>query len=162
MGGRLATLDIGRKVGAAVSISVGGKLGLHLTKCGLGQGLPPYQVASWPIQPLRHNRYKARIIRTQTKPAPVNCESGGYSAPFRGGAVSPSYTMWPRPRRTSIPLGILIHPTVWPQYTNVIDRTDKTGHDRQATVRQDRANSFTNGRPVRTAKWLTMWRRYVE
>jgi len=46
MGGRLATLDIGRKVGAAVSIYVGGKLGLHLTKCGLGQGLPPYQVAS--------------------------------------------------------------------------------------------------------------------
>jgi len=25
---------------------------------------------------------------------------------------------------TSIPSGILIHPTVWPQYTNVSDRQD--------------------------------------
>ena len=29
------------------------------------------------------------------------------------------------PRPTSIPNGILIHPTVWPQYTNVTDRQDK-------------------------------------
>jgi len=35
---------------------------------------------------------------------------------------------------------ILIYPTVWPQYTNVTDRTDRT------TVRQHRANRFTNGR----------------
>ena len=44
------------------------------------------------------------------------------------GAKSPSNTMSPWPRPTSVPSGILIHPTVWPQYTNV-----KTG--------------FTNGRP---------------
>jgi len=31
-------------------------------------------------------------------------------------------TMWPGPRPTSVPSGILIHPTVWPQYTNVTDR----------------------------------------
>jgi len=37
-------------------------------------------------------------------------------------AGSPSNTMWPRP--TSMPSFILIHPTVWPQYTNVTDRPD--------------------------------------
>ena len=31
------------------------------------------------------------------------------------GAGSPSNTMWPGPRPTSLPSGILIHPTVWPQ-----------------------------------------------
>jgi len=31
------------------------------------------------------------------------------------GAGSPSNTMWPGPRPTSLPSGIFIHPTVWPQ-----------------------------------------------
>jgi len=39
-----------------------------------------------------------------------------------GGAGSPSNTMWPGPRPMHIPSGILIHTTVWPQYTNVTDR----------------------------------------
>jgi len=43
-GGRLATIDMGRKLGAVPLL---GELGPHLTQCGLGQGLPPYQVASW-------------------------------------------------------------------------------------------------------------------
>jgi len=42
------------------------------------------------------------------------------------GAGSPSNTMSPGPRPTSVPSGILIHPTVWPQYTNVADRTNRT------------------------------------
>jgi len=46
-------------------------------------------------------------------------------APFWG-AGSPSNTMWPGPRPTSVPSGVLIHPTVWPQYTNVTDKTDRT------------------------------------
>ena len=47
MGDRLATTDMGRKVGgAAVSLSVVRELGPHLTQCRLGRGLPPYQVAS--------------------------------------------------------------------------------------------------------------------
>ena len=107
-------------------------------------------------------------------------EGGGCCAPFAGGAGSPSNTMWPGPRSTSVPSGIhpaiwpqqiwteiregcalgksgtwvpsnrmwpgtrptcepsfiLIHPTVWPQYTNVIDR--QTGQtDRQAKQRSD-------------------------
>jgi len=41
-----------------------------------------------------------------------------------GGAGSPSNTMWPWPRPTSVPSGILIHPTVRPQYTKVKDRQD--------------------------------------
>ena len=45
---RLATIiDIGRKAGrgAAVPLSVG-ELGSHLTQCGQGRRLPPYQVTS--------------------------------------------------------------------------------------------------------------------
>ena len=34
-----------------------------------------------------------------------------------GGAGSPSNAMWPGPRRTSVPSGILIHPAVCPQST---------------------------------------------
>jgi len=45
MGDRSATIDMGRKVGADVPLSVG-ELGPHLTQCGLGRGLAPYQVAS--------------------------------------------------------------------------------------------------------------------
>jgi len=41
------------------------------------------------------------------------------------GAGSPPNTIWPGPRPTSVPSFILIHPTVWPQYTNVTDRTEQ-------------------------------------
>jgi len=37
--------------------------------------------------------------------------------PFAGGAGSPSNTIWPGPRSTSVPSGIFIHPAVWPQQT---------------------------------------------
>jgi len=43
IGDRLATIDMDRKVeGAIVPLSVG-EVGLYLTQCGLGRGLPPYQ-----------------------------------------------------------------------------------------------------------------------
>jgi len=48
--------------------------------------------SSWDGPPFGHNRH----------------------APF-GGAGSPSNTMLPEPRPTSLPSGILIHPAVWPQ-----------------------------------------------
>jgi len=51
---------------------------------------------------------------------------------FEGELGSPSNTMWPQPRYTSLPSGILIHPIVCLQYTNVTDMTDS---DRQTTVR---------------------------
>jgi len=45
MGDRLATIDIGRKVGgAAVPLSLE-ELGLHLTQWRLGRGLSLYQVS---------------------------------------------------------------------------------------------------------------------
>jgi len=54
---------------------------------------------------------------------------GACCAPFHGGAGFPSSTMSPWPRSTATPThhpsGILIHPTVWPQYTNGTDMTDK-------------------------------------
>ena len=63
MGDRLATIDMGQKVGGLWSpFREEGELGTHLTQWG--RGLPPYQVA------------------------------------------------------------FLIYPIVWPQYTNVTDRTD--------------------------------------
>ena len=41
------------------------------------------------------------------------------------GAGSLANTMWPGPRPTCMPSFILIHINVWPQYTNVTDRTDR-------------------------------------
>jgi len=38
-----------------------GELYPHLTQHHLGQGLPPYHVASWSIQPFGHNRYGLKI-----------------------------------------------------------------------------------------------------
>ena len=65
------------------------------------------------IQPFGHNRYKPRI---------------GGCALWGGGAGSSSNTMCPGPRPTCTPIFILNHPTVWPHYTNV---TDRTGQDRR-------------------------------
>ena len=44
------------------------------------------------------------------------------AVPLLGKLRPPSDTMSAGPRPTSLPRGILIHPTVWPQYTNVTDR----------------------------------------
>jgi len=41
---------------------------------------------------------------------------GGCFAPFVG-AGTPSNTMWPGPRSTSVPNGVFIHLAVWPQRT---------------------------------------------
>jgi len=48
-----------------------------------------------------------------------------------GGAWSLSDTMSPGPKLISLPIATLIRPVVWPQYTNVTDRQDRTGQDRQ-------------------------------
>ena len=59
-----------------------------------------------------------------------------------GGAGSPSNKMPPGPQPTSVPSGILVHPTVWPQHTNVTDR--QTRHTRQGFRSIGRT---CNGRP---------------
>jgi len=71
---------------------------------------------------------------------------GGCYAPFRGGAGSPYNTMSPGPRPTSVPSGILIHPTVWPQYTNDTDRqTDRQTGQRCRSIGR---TVNCNGRPI--------------
>ena len=62
MGDRLATKGMGRKWGEA-AVGAGSPLGPHLTQCGLGRGLPLYQVASWSIQPFGHNCRNATLLR---------------------------------------------------------------------------------------------------
>jgi len=58
MGGRLATIDMGRKVGAAMPLSGReGELCPHLTQCHLGWGLPPYQMAYSSIPVFGDNRH---------------------------------------------------------------------------------------------------------
>jgi len=143
----------GPKIGSCAPF--GGEAGFHVTQCGLGRGLPSYQVAPDPssrfvthtdgpkfngLCPLggkavarveAYHRTKWHLdpsIRLATtnigqkwglcplfrkgeslSPSPKR----GYS-PKRGrGTGSPSSTMWPGQRPTSIPSGILIHPTVW-------------------------------------------------
>jgi len=56
---RLATMDMGRKLEGCVPFR--GELQPHLTQRRLGRGLPPYQVASWYIQPFGHHRHGPKI-----------------------------------------------------------------------------------------------------
>ena len=53
----LATTDMGRKLEEGCARLRRGKLGPHLTQCGLGLGLSPYQVATSSIQPFGHNTW---------------------------------------------------------------------------------------------------------
>jgi len=55
----------------------------------------------------------------------VGRKLGGCCTSFWGKGLGPIWhnVAWPRP--TSIPSGILIYPTVWPQYTNVTSRQDR-------------------------------------
>jgi len=82
------------------------ELGPHLIQCRLGQSLP----TKWHLDPsshFGHNRYGPKI---------------GGVPPWGRGAGSLSDTMWPGTRLPACRF-ILIHPTVWPQYTDVTDGT---------------------------------------
>ena len=66
----------------------------------------------WDGRPFDHNRHGPK--------------GGGCCTAFHGGAGSPSSnTVLHGLRPTSVPGGILIHPTVWPEYTNFTDRQDR-------------------------------------
>jgi len=56
MGDRLATVDIGRKEWGCCA-PFRGAAGPHLTQCGLGRDLLPYQMASWSIQLFGYNTW---------------------------------------------------------------------------------------------------------
>jgi len=90
------------------------------------------------------------VIRSHDRKVAINYyyyyKSGGCRAHFRGGAGSPSNTMSPGPRPTSVLSGILIHPTVWPQYTNVTYRQTDRQKDRQRSY-SIRRTVTCNGRP---------------
>jgi len=69
---------------------------------------------------------------------------GGAAVPLSMGELCPpSSTMWPGLRPTNVSSGILIHPTVWLQYTNVTDST--TGQDAKSVeIYWGAANSRTD------------------
>jgi len=135
MGDRLATIDISRKVE-----------GLLCSFRGRGAGSTSKTMSSWAEVYRRTKRHLdpssrlatidmdlatidmdpigSRIIRTQVKSTPVNCESRGCCAPFRGGGGSPSNTMWPRP--SSTPSGILIRLATKHQHHILTDKTEQT------------------------------------
>ena len=54
-------IDMGRKEGGGCCAPFAGELGPHLTQCGLGRGLLPYQVASSSIQPFGGNVHGPKI-----------------------------------------------------------------------------------------------------
>jgi len=101
----------GPKIGGSCSLFFwgGGKLGPHLTQSRLGQDLPPCQVAL-----NQSNRLATTDMGWNLRCVPLLVWAG-----------SPFNTQWPGPRRTCMPSFILVRPTVWPQYTNVTDRTDR-------------------------------------
>jgi len=45
---------MGRKLGGLCPFGVG-ELGIHLTQCGQGRGLPARQLSSWSVKPFGHN-----------------------------------------------------------------------------------------------------------
>jgi len=115
MGDRLDTIDMGRKVGGAALPPSVKELGLHLTQCGPAEA---YLHIEW------HPNLSNRLVTID-----VDRKLGGCAAvPLFGRADSPSNTMSPGLRPTSVPSGILIHSTVWPRYTNFTDRTDRTNN----------------------------------
>jgi len=70
-----------------------------------GRRLPQCQISSWSIEPFGDNRHGPKL-------------GGGAVPPFLWkGAATPSNTMSPGPRPTSVPSGILIHSAIWPQQT---------------------------------------------
>jgi len=90
----------------------------------VGGVLCPFPRRSW--VPIQHNvAWAEAYLHTKRYPDPsshlVTLDMGwkvgwGCCAPYHGGGAGcPSNTMSPGPRPTSVPSGIMIHPTVWPQ-----------------------------------------------
>ena len=108
----MATTEIDRKEGAAVPLS----------RCDLGRGLLPY--TKWRLDP------SSRLATIDMG------RKLGAVLLWGGGPGFPSSTMWPGPRPTGVPSFILICPTVWPQCTNVTDRTGQTDRQRSNDTRR--------------------------
>jgi len=75
-----------------------------------------FEGEGWPIIQGRS------AVSCATAPIP---KSGVGAVPLSVGLAGyPSNTVWPGTRPTGVPSDILIHLTVWPQYTNVTNRQD--------------------------------------
>jgi len=85
------------------------ELGSHLTQCRLAE---VYLCTKW---------YPDPSSRLATVDMGLKV---GNAVPLSMEGVGPHLTVLPRLRPTSVASGILIHPTVWVQYTNVADRQD--------------------------------------
>jgi len=85
--------------------------------------MPPFWGGSWVASKayLPTNWYLDTFSHLAT--TDMGRKLGGL-CPFGDDELDPHLTMWPGPRPTCMPSVILIQPTVWPQYTNVTDRTD--------------------------------------
>ena len=59
-------------------------------------------------------------------------------------------TMQPGMRPTYTPTGILIHPTIWAQYTNVTDRTDTQNRQRSDSIGRTVLQMVTHKQHVQT------------
>jgi len=108
---RLTRTDVGRKLWGCAPLREGP--GPHLTQHGQGRGLDP------------PSRLATTVMGRKLRAVPL---SGA-------GARSPSNTMWSGTRPTCATSFVLIHPTDWPQYTNVADRqTDRTDRQRSDSI----------------------------
>jgi len=113
---RLATTDVGRNLGVCCA-----------PFRGAGSPCNTMWAVTWAeAYPLP----SGILIHPAVWPQYMGQNLGGMLCPasfFGWGAElgPPSNTVWPGPRPTTMPSFSLIHPTVWPQYTNVTGRTDR-------------------------------------
>jgi len=136
MGDRLATIDMGQKVGAAVMPLSKAELGTHLTQCRQGWGLPP---CKW--NPAASSRLATTDMGRKLGACPL---LGG------GKAGSPSNTKSPgtRCRPTFVPSGIIIHPSVWRQTA----WTNKRVHRKTTTLGAENGESA-----IEKLRWGWRW-----
>ena len=105
MGNRLATIDMGRKLGAV--------------PLWRGAGSPSNTMWPGPRPSLRtkcHLDPSSCLATVDMGQKVCVCRGRGWCL-FLGGCGSPSNTMSPGPRPISILSAILIHPAIWPQLT---------------------------------------------
>jgi len=133
MGDRLATIHVGRKVGACCAHF---RWGAGSPSNTMSPGPRPTSVPS------------GILIHSAVWPEQTWTENWGLCPLWGGRASLTSNTTWPGRTPTSIPSGIVIHPTVWPQYTNVTTQTVQTDRQRSDRIRR---TVFTARRNARIA-----------
>jgi len=117
----------------------------HNTWAKIGGSVPPlffFRVGECRVGRGLYLRSKRRLNPSSCLATQQTWADNWGLCPFWGwGTGSPSNTMWPGPRPTSLPSFILISETVWSQYTTL--QTDR--QDRQTD--NGSTNRFTNSLP---------------